>query len=191
MVRTFKITLVLISIFTASSIFAQGVTTSGISGLVTSQAGDALVGGNVVATHVPSGTDYGTMVGTDGFYTIPNMRVGGPYSVKVSYIGYAEYEETDIYLVLGSTFSLSIQLSEQAIEMGAVEVTGVKDMVFNADRTGAETQISGDLVAEMPSIRRSTRDLTRLDPRSDGNFSFGGRNWLYNNISLDGSYFNN
>ncbi|MEO2186241.1 MAG: TonB-dependent receptor, partial [bacterium] len=43
----------------------------------------------------------------------------------------------------------------------------------------------------MPSIKRSTRDLTRLDPRSDGNFSFGGRNWLYNNISLDGSYFNN
>ncbi|NIT57724.1 MAG: TonB-dependent receptor, partial [Aliifodinibius sp.] len=23
------------------------------------------------------------------------------------------------------------------------------------------------------------------------NFSFGGRNWLFNNISLDGSYFNN
>ena len=43
----------------------------------------------------------------------------------------------------------------------------------------------------LPSIKRSTRDLTRLDPRSDGNFSFAGRNWLYNNISLDGSYFNN
>jgi len=43
----------------------------------------------------------------------------------------------------------------------------------------------------MPSIRRSTRDLTRLDPRSDGNFSFGGKNWLYNNISVDGSNFNN
>src|SRR4029078_8322392 len=27
--------------------------------------------------------------------------------------------------------------------------------------------------------------------RSDGNMSFGGRNWLYNNISVDGSYFNN
>src|SRR6185503_12280004 len=38
---------------------------------------------------------------------------------------------------------------------------------------------------------RSTVDLIRVDPRSDGNFSFAGRNWLYNNISLDGSYFNN
>lgn len=46
-------------------------------------------------------------------------------------------------------------------------------------------------VAITPSIKRSTRDLTKLDPRSDGNMSFAGRNWLYNNISLDGSYFNN
>ena len=46
-------------------------------------------------------------------------------------------------------------------------------------------------MAVLPSIKRTTRDLTRLDPRSDGNFSFAGRNWLYNNVSLDGSYFNN
>jgi hypothetical protein len=46
-------------------------------------------------------------------------------------------------------------------------------------------------VVELPSLKRSTRDLTRLDPRSDGNFSFGGRNWLYNSVSLDGSYFGN
>ncbi|OLD63200.1 MAG: hypothetical protein AUI33_13035, partial [Ignavibacteria bacterium 13_1_40CM_2_61_4] len=46
-------------------------------------------------------------------------------------------------------------------------------------------------VALLPSIKRSTRDLIRVDPRSDGNYSFAGRNWLYNNISVDGSYFNN
>lgn len=191
MIRALKLTLVLATILFAQYIFAQGVTTARISGIITNQTGDPLVGGNVVATHIPSGTVYGTMVGTEGFFTVPNMRVGGPYTVKASYIGYADYEETGIYLVLGSTYQLSIQLSEQAIEMAAVEVTGEGDAVFNSDRTGAETQISGDLVSEMPSIRRSTRDLTRLDPRSDGNYSFGGRNWLYNNISLDGSYFNN
>ncbi|MDQ4081088.1 MAG: TonB-dependent receptor, partial [Gemmatimonadota bacterium] len=46
-------------------------------------------------------------------------------------------------------------------------------------------------VALLPSVKRSTRDLTRVDPRSDGNMAFGGRNWLYNNISVDGSYFGN
>ncbi|MGZ5384929.1 MAG: TonB-dependent receptor domain-containing protein, partial [Acidimicrobiia bacterium] len=61
----------------------------------------------------------------------------------------------------------------------------------DAGRTGAATYIDPKQVEVLPSIKRSTRDLTRLDPRSDGNFSFAGRNWLYNNVSLDGSYFNN
>jgi hypothetical protein len=47
------------------------------------------------------------------------------------------------------------------------------------------------MVRDLPSVKRSKRDLIRIDPRSDGNYSFAGRNWLYNNISLDGSYFNN
>ena len=63
--------------------------------------------------------------------------------------------------------------------------------MLNADRTGAATSIGAEQVAVLPTVSRSTRDLTRVDPRSDGNFSFGGRNWLYNNVTLDGSYFNN
>ena len=42
----------------------------------------------------------------------------------------------------------------------------------------------------MPTISRSTADLTRLTPSSDG-LSFGGRNSQYNNFTLDGSIFNN
>ena len=75
--------------------------------------------------------------------------------------------------------------------MSGVEVVAEGDDVLNSDRTGAATFVGSEQVIQLPSIKRSTRDLTRLDPRSDGNFSFGGRNWLYNNISLDGSYFNN
>ena len=77
------------------------------------------------------------------------------------------------------------------IEGGEVVVTGERDAILNSNRTGAETVINPKEVTMLPSIKRSTRDLTRLDPRSDGNFSFGGKNWLYNNISVDGSYFNN
>lgn len=75
--------------------------------------------------------------------------------------------------------------------MVGVTVVGERGEVLNAGRTGAALRVSEAKVAVTPSIKRSTRDLTKLDPRSDGNLSFAGENWLYNNISVDGSYFNN
>src|SRR2546426_11934707 len=82
-------------------------------------------------------------------------------------------------------------LEPQAIELEAIEAAGQRDPVLNPGRTGAATFIDPEKVALLPSVKRSTRDLIRVDPRNDGNYSFSGRNWLYNNISLDGSYFNN
>ena len=183
--------LIIFFILITSILFAQGVTTSGIDGFVTDTDGNELIGANVVVVHEPSGIQYGTSVRGGGLYTIPNMRVGGPYTVTVSFIGHQTQVENDVYLFLGQYQSADFMLSVEALEMMDVEVTGAKNDVLNADRTGAATFIDNELVAQMPSIRRSTRDLTRLDPRSDGNFSFGGKNWLYNNISVDGSYFNN
>jgi hypothetical protein len=92
-------------------------------------------------------------------------------------------------LRLGEATEVSLVLRAADAELG--EVTVRVDPVFNADRTGAETTIGIAAIESMPTISRSTRDLTRLDPRSDGNFSYAGRNWLFNNVTLDGSYFNN
>ncbi|MEJ2339773.1 MAG: hypothetical protein P8Y15_12900, partial [Gemmatimonadales bacterium] len=75
------------------------------------------------------------------------------------------------------------------VEELAVQVA--EDKVLNAGRTGAATYVSTEEVEVLPALRRTFRDLTRVDPRADENMAFGGRNWLYNNISLDGSYFNN
>ena len=177
--------------FMSFSLLAQGVTTSELAGSVSDAESAGLEGANIVATHVPSGITYGTTSRSGGVFNIPNMRVGGPYTITVSYIGYKTETESNVTLNLGSSARLNFTLQQEAIEMAGVEVVGEQDDVMNSGRTGAATYIGADLVAAMPSIKRSTRDLTRLDPRSDGNFSFGGRNWLYNNISLDGSYFNN
>ena len=174
-----------------TSVWGQGVTTAGLSGLVMDEDGMPLQGANVIAIHELSGTLYGAAVRAEGAYTIPNMRIGGPYTVKVTFIGYKELTEEDVFLRLGQTMRLDFELFKEAIDMEAVEVIGKRDEIMNSDRNGAATFVGADQVAQLPSIKRSTRDLTRLDPRSDGNFSFGGRNWLYNNISLDGSYFNN
>ncbi|MEZ0333617.1 MAG: carboxypeptidase regulatory-like domain-containing protein, partial [Gemmatimonadales bacterium] len=170
---------------------AQGVTTSAVTGFVRAQEGLPLEDAVVLAVHVPSGTQYRTVVRTGGTYSLPNLRVGGPYTITASMIGFKPQATQDVFLSLGQTRREDFELEPQAVELEELAVTAEKDEVLDAERTGAATFIGPEEVAVLPSIKRSTRDLTRLDPRSDGNFAFAGRNWLFNNVSLDGSYFNN
>ncbi len=170
---------------------AQGVTTAALTGNVNSQDGAPITSATVVAVHVPSGTQYRATVTSSGRYSLPNMRIGGPYRVTATSIGFEPRSEPDVFLNLGQTSRLDFRLVRQAVQLAGVQVTAERDEVLNSGRTGASMTVGPAKVALTPSIKRSTRDLTRLDPRSDGNMSFAGRNWLYNNISLDGSYFNN
>ncbi len=178
-------------LLTSGSLVAQGVTTGGVDGVVTNAAALPLVGVTVTAVHVPSGTTYQTTTRSGGVFTIGGMRVGGPYTVTATILGHQQQIQQQINVALGQSARLSFALAETAIELEALTVEAAQDLVLNSDRTGAATVVTNTEVLALPSVRRSTRDLTRTDPRNDGNFSFGGRNWLYNNITLDGSYFNN
>jgi hypothetical protein len=189
--RTCLTIVVVTLVLNSPHLHAQGLTTSAVTGIVTSEKGEVIPGANVIATHEPTGTKYGTITRSNGQYNIPNMRIGGPYTVTASFLGYKKEAQRDINLSLGQDSRIDFRLTEQSVIGEEVVVTGKVDEVLNSGRTGAATFVSPMEVAELPTIKRSTRDLTRLDPRSDGNYSFGGRNWLYNNISLDGSYFNN
>ena len=170
---------------------SQGVTTAALAGVVTGEDAIGLARVNVLALHVPSGTQYRALTTTLGAYNLPNLRVGGPYRLTVTLLGYEPQTRDSVFLDLGQTLRHDFRMVRRAVQIAGVSITTDRDPTLNAGRTGAGTSIAPELVITVPSIKRSTRDLTRLDPRSDGNFSFGGRNWLYNNISLDGSYFNN
>src|SRR6266513_4151253 len=165
--------------------------TAAMSGVVAAKDGSPLADATSVAVHVPSGTQYRAVTRSGGAYNVPNMRVGGPYRVTATRIGYKSHAQDGVFLSLGQDLRVDFALEPQAIELEAVEAAGQRDPVLNPGRTGAATFIDPEKVALLPSVKRSTRDLIRVDPRNDGNYSFSGRNWLYNNISLDGSYFNN
>ena len=80
---------------------AQGVTTSSMSGTVFDDAGEPLPGANVVAQHMPSGTTYGVATDASGNFRIANMRVGGPYTVTVTFAGFSPTVIENIMLRLG------------------------------------------------------------------------------------------
>ena len=177
-------------LFLTAGLLAQGVTTGEMGGFVLDTEGNPITDASVVARHEPTGTSYGTSTRGGGAWTIPNMRVGGPYTIVVSLIGYADHTEQGVYVDLGQDLRLNFELEIQAVEVEELAVE-VENTLLNAGRTGAATFVSQEQIEVLPALRRTFRDLARIDPRADENMSFGGRNWLYNNISLDGSYFNN
>ena len=179
----------IVLLFFCAFAFAQ-VTTSNIKGLVLDESNQPLPGANIVATHTPTGTVDGASTNIDGRYNMLNMRVGGPYNVTVSYVGYKEQSFSDVYLSLGNTFNLDVTLSPDVEQLDAVVITGTTQGTFNNDRTGAETSVGRREITRLPTISRSAADFTRLEPSASGN-SFGGRNDQFNNFSLDGAVFNN
>lgn len=175
----------------AGSAHAQGVTTAALNGMVVDQNGQALVGVNVVAVHNPSGTIFGAASRNDGRFNIPGVRVGGPYTVTASLIGYKRESAENIFLGLGEDRRLTFRLVEEALQAAEVTVVAERDAVFSASRTGAATSVSTTAIQALPTITRNITDFTRLTPQAGSGNSFVGMDNRLNNITVDGSYFNN
>ncbi len=182
----------LVLLLSALSMYAQ-VTTSSLTGTI-KDAKESLIGATVKATHQPTGTAYASSTNGDGRFTIQNMRAGGPYVIEITYVGYEPQKRDNIMLKLGEPYIFNAVLKESGTELGVVTVTATDPRsVLNSDRSGTVTNIGTREIATLPTITRSINDLTRLTPQSNPNSvgSVGGGNYRQNNITVDGSSFNN
>lgn len=170
-------------------IFAQE-TTSEIQGQVTD--GHAGVAGAVItAIHVPTGTKYATTSRKDGRYNLPNLRVGGPYKISVSFVGAKSEDFQNIMLSLGQAFTGNFTLVPDTKQLSEVVVkSGKQDKNFNNNHTGTQELVTRDQIERLPTVSRSLQDFIRLDPASNG-LNIGGRSSQFNNITVDGANFNN
>ena len=180
----------------ATVAMAQGVTTSSMNGKVTDANGEVLPGATVIAVHTPSGTRYGNVTDLQGFFRIPNMRVGGPYKVTITFVGFASYEKNDLYLSLGQKYYLEAEMRESSTELEEIVVTASND-VFDGNRTGAVTELSVEEINAAPTVGRSIGDFARFNPQTiinEGNdgleISIGGMNNRLNAIYIDGAVNN-
>jgi Carboxypeptidase regulatory-like domain len=173
---------------------AQGVAAASMNILLTDDGGVPLAGANVKAVHVPSGTIYSGVTRADGRLDLQGMRVGGPYKVTTAAIGYSPAVKDEIYLSLGVTADLSLTAKKSAVALQELVVAATKDAVFSSERTGAATSVPKEVFSVLPTIARGLDNFTRLSPQANvqaNGTSFAGQDNRVNNITVDGSYFNN
>ncbi len=167
------------------------VTTATIVGQVTDSQGQPLPGATVVAIHVPSGTKYGTVSNSAGRYTLLGVRVGGPFTVSATFVGYVSQNKENVSTSLGTSSTVSFSLSDQSTDLGGVEISANRNDIFSADRTGAATTIDKQAIQALPTLgSRAIEDFTKYNPQGNGR-SFGGQDSRLNNFTIDGSQFNN
>jgi len=166
-------------------------TTSEINGIITDTSNSGLAGATIEALHTPTGSRYTTTSRKDGHYNLPNLRVGGPYTITVSYVGYEPQTQESINLLLGQAFVGDFKLSPAAQTLTDVVVSTTRqNKIFNNNHTGAQEIISRNQIERLPTVNRSLQDFTRLTPASNG-LSFAGQSNQLNNLTIDGANFNN
>lgn len=173
----------------AFSAASAQVTTSSMSGHVQDEQGAPVIGALVLATHTPSGTEYSAIVDGTGNYRIMNQRSGGPYSVKISMLGFQTVLNEGINIALGDNYVLDVTLPIESTDLDEVVVTGTRSSILNSDRAGVATNINNRQLNVLPTVSRSISDFTRLTPQAGNSGSFGGRDTRYNNVSIDGAAF--
>ena len=175
-------------LFFTTSLMAQ-VTTSSINGKVVA-GGEPVIGATVTAVHVPSGTTYNAVTNTDGRYTIQGMRVGGPYKVTISYIGFKDDNRTNIFLALGEPTVINADMKEDAKTLTEVTVTGRAGHGGN----GAASNFSKQMIENAPTVDRNVYDVAKLSPLVNNNkfggISIAGTNKRYNSFQIDGMVSN-
>jgi len=165
-------------------------TTAEIQGLVTNGPA-GLAGVSVTATHQPTGTKYVTTTRNDGRYNLTNLKIGGPYLIEVSYVGFKKDQQNDVTLLLGQAYKANFKLVEASNTLKEVVVKSTsQDKIFSNSRTGSQETFNRNQITSLPTISRSYKDIIKLTPTYNG-MSFGGQSSQLNNITVDGANFNN
>ncbi len=178
----FQILTVFLLVF-STNVFAQE-TTSLLSGTVIDSKGLTIPAGATISiVHEPTGFKTGTRTNSKGIFTIPNLKPGGPYTIKVSFVGYEEQVFDNINLVLGNNPELNVLLKSDDKSLKEVVVTSSNKKQSSGINIG-KAQLN-----TLPTIGRSLSDFTRLTPQSNNN-SYAGSSFRYNNVTVDGAINN-
>lgn len=185
------LTLLATLVLSAAPAAAQGVTTAAVAGRVTDTQGAPLENITVTVTNTGTGIVQGNLTDSNGYYFVPGVQIGGPYTVEASGLGYAPKSRTGLRVTLGQRLEINFSLEEQAVEVAGITavINPTANQIINPNRTGQEQLVSENLINNLPTIGRNFTDFIDLSPLTGsggGSTAVANENNRFNSIQIDG-----
>ncbi|MBR9907722.1 MAG: TonB-dependent receptor [Gammaproteobacteria bacterium] len=178
-----------IAIGLSSTAIAQE-TSSSIRGVVTNQAtGEAISNATVTLRDERTGTSTNITANQNGLFSARGLAVGGPYTLTVTDAsGNTEVIE-NVYLTLGETENVSVQVAQQDVER--IQVSG-RQLTMTSGASGPTATFNLSDLQNQPSANRDIKDVVQIDPRiyinetNARDIQCGGANPRFNSLTVDG-----
>src|ERR1700690_3622725 len=132
----------------ASPLWAQGETTSAITGQVSDASGGAVGAATVTVTHRETGLRRQVQTDDAGRFAFPQLRPG-LYSVRVQVSGFDEQENASVAAGLGETRTVNFTLKVAATKQDFT-VSGEAPLI-NVENPNTTTTLSGRAIEDLPN----------------------------------------
>ena len=171
-------------------LYGQGVTNAHLSGQVINISGEPVSDVMVIANHVKSGTQYGTITDDSGYFYFRNVRVGGPYKVTASLFGHGETSDQIENIPLGTNYHMIITMKPRHIRIEEIAITAEAIDPLSLVKNNISKNLGEEFIRSIPNLNRDITSIFQFSAMSN-NESFSGKNPRFNLVSLDGSVFTN
>jgi len=166
-------------------------TTSEIRGVVIDSNGTPVSGATVSVTDTRTGASRTVTTDGGGSFAVRGLTIGGPYTVSTNASGYSSQIVEGVNASLGSTASVTVELSTATATSDDVIVVTASSRNVAEVAIGPSTTFGLETIEALPSISRDIRDIIRVDPRltvqgGDDSVQCLGGNNRFNSFTLDG-----
>ncbi|MEZ0540263.1 TonB-dependent receptor [Fibrella arboris] len=179
--------LVFLLLFTNLILFQSKAQTtqSSIAGIITDAQKAPLPGATIQVRNESTGFTTGTVTNVQGEYLLKELPLGGPYTVRVTFVGYGDQIRSGYMVNQGDAIRISLSMQEtgQDLEVVSVVASGLKN---KTDNFGAATAINAKTLVTLPVNGRNFTSLVNLSPLSASNGNLSGQLGSSTNFTIDG-----
>jgi hypothetical protein len=164
--------------------------TGGINGEITDDAGHPLAGVKVQVTYAPTKLTLTATTSKDGYFSVRNLQVGGPYTVTASDATHPSKSVQVDQITIGAPYELDFSLEGGGVQEVTVKATRIQGT--SQVQTGPRSTFTASDIQTLPTFSRDLKDVARLnpfvtiDPTNSNALLIAGNNPRLNTIYVDG-----